>query len=112
MFLAFLLAAAESSSGTFDINYKVIGSGCEDGTSSSNAIIVCGVRRTSPYRLIEPGKDFSPNGAQASVARQRSRWVEEGSVGTGSCGPVGPGGWTGCMQQGWQRARQQRGWYQ
>ena len=112
MFVAFLLAAVASGSDSFDVNYKFTGNGCAEGTASSNAIIVCGVRRTSPYRLIEPDTDFSPKGGRDSVARQRSRWVEEGSVGTGSCGPVGPGGWTGCMLQGWKHGRQQRGWYQ
>jgi hypothetical protein len=113
MLVAYLLIAAGSAAGTLDVNYKFTGNRCEDATATSNAIIVCGVRpRPSPHRLYDPQKDFSPKGPADSVARQRSRWVEEGDVGTGSCGPVGPGGWTGCMQKGWRHGRQQRGWYQ
>jgi hypothetical protein len=86
--------------------------GCEDGTSTSNSIVVCGFRGPSPYRIIEPEGAFAPDGNRASVASERSRWAEGGEVGTGSCGPVGPGGWTGCMAKGWRAGRQQRGWYQ
>jgi hypothetical protein len=30
-------------------------------------------------------------------------WGEGGETGTQSCGPVGPGGWTGCMVREWDR---------
>ncbi len=113
MLAALFLAGADVVAFTSEqIKREAARSDCADATSDSNAIIVCGVRRSNRYRIVPPDMTFDPEGSVESVSRQRSRWVGEGSVGTGSCGPVGPGGWTGCMQQGWQRARQQRGWYQ
>ena len=75
-------------------------------------VVVC-VRRgeRSRYRVPDPPERFDPDGAKASVARERSGWIEEGDAGTGSCSAVGPGGWTGCMIKEWRRQRQQRGWY-
>jgi hypothetical protein len=74
----------------------------------SDEIIVCGRREPDErYRL--PGRDgpFDPAGDEESVMRERERWAEGGETGTNSCGPVGPGGWTGCMVQQWKRANQQ-----
>ena len=34
-------------------------------------------------------------------------WGEGGETGTGSCGPVGPGGWTGCLVREWDRQNAQ-----
>jgi hypothetical protein len=45
------------------------------------------------------------------VLRERMSWIDEGDTGPGSCGAVGPGGWTGCMVKDWKRKRQQaEGW--
>ncbi len=71
-------------------------------------IIVCGRRKPDErYRL--PGRDgpFDPSGDMESVMRERERWAEGGETGINSCGPVGPGGWTGCMVQQWKREGQQ-----
>ena len=113
MMVALFLADADVVAFTSEqISREAGRADCADATADSNAIIVCGVRRANRYRVVPPDMSFEPEGNVESVSRQRSRWVEEGSVGTGQCSPVGPGGWTGCMQQGWQRSRQQRGWYQ
>lgn len=112
MFVALFLAGADVIAFTSDdIRREAARADCADGTSDSNAIIVCGVRRSNRYRIIEP-QDFKPEGNRRSVSSERSRWGDGGDTGIGSCGPVGPGGWTGCAQQGWKRGRQQRGWFQ
>jgi len=74
----------------------------------SDEIIVCG-RRTPDqrYRLPDRNGPFDPSGDTESVMRERERWAEGGETGTNSCGPVGPGGWTGCMLQQWKRDDQQ-----
>ena len=95
-----------------DIRREVAKSDCAGSTASSQSIIICGVRKSNRYRVVPPDMKFEPEGNQVSVARQRSRWTEGGETGISSCGPVGPGGWTGCMQKGWRQARQQRGWLQ
>lgn len=96
------------------IRQEVAG-GCEDGASASDRIVVCGVRRhsgkTGPYRITIPDDGFDVKGNARSVASERSRWVSGGASGTGSCSAVGPGGWTGCLVQGWRQQRQQRGGY-
>lgn len=75
-------------------------------------IVVCGHRDAQRrYQVTDPKAPFDPAGSVNSVARERSRWIEGGETGTGSCSPVGPGGWTGCMLNGWKRERQQQGWY-
>ena len=74
-------------------------------------IIVCGSRKADErFRL--PGRDgpFDPAGDTMSVMRERNSWIEEGDSGTQSCGPVGPGGWTGCMVKQWKRERDQTQW--
>ena len=77
-------------------------------------VVVCGRRDAQRrYQVTDPDAPFDPSGPVDSVARERSRWVEEGDVGIQSCSAVGPGGWTGCAVKQWKRARQQhKGWYQ
>lgn len=74
-------------------------------------VLVCG-RRKADERYRMPGHDgpFDPDEEQQSVMRERSSWAEQGDTGIGSCGPVGPGGWTGCMLKEWERQRQQSAW--
>jgi hypothetical protein len=78
-------------------------------SSGRDEVVVCAKRGRSPYRLPER-KNFDPAGGQESVMRERMRWIDEGAAGIQSCGPVGPGGWTGCMVEGWRRAREQTAW--
>lgn len=77
----------------------------------SDEIIVCGRRKPDErYRLPDRDGPFDPSGETESVMRERERWAEGGETGTNSCGPVGPGGWTGCMVQQWKRQNQQTQW--
>ncbi len=73
-------------------------------------IVVCGQRGRSPYRLPEAAPRFDPSGQDPSVMRERMSWIEEGDSGIQSCGPVGPGGWTGCLVKGWKERREQTAW--
>ena len=45
-----------------------------------------------------------------SVAREHESWGEGGATGIGSCGPVGPAGWTGCIAREQERQRSQYQW--
>lgn len=75
-------------------------------------VLVCGRRNARDrYQVTDPHAAFDPNGPVASVATERSRWVEEGDTGIGSCSAVGPGGFTGCKLKEWKRNRQQGGKY-
>lgn len=67
-------------------------------------IVVCGRDdKRARYRTIDPNAPFDVHGNAMSVMRERSRWIEGGEAGPQSCGPVGPGGWTGCLIQQWKK---------
>ena len=56
-------------------------------------VLVCGRRDTQRrYQVTDLNAPFDPSGPVDSVARERSRWVEEGDTGIQSCSAVGPGG--------------------
>ena len=72
-------------------------------------IIVCANRNhVSPYRLPDRNQPFDPFGDTKSVMNERVGWASQGDVGTQSCGPVGPGGWTGCMVRVGRKAATRR----
>lgn len=77
-------------------------------------IVVCGQRETlKRYQVTDPNAPWDPSSPVDSVARERAEWIAEGDTGIQSCGPVGPGGWTGCTIKQWNRnLNQKRGWYQ
>ena len=78
----------------------------------SSEIIVCGSRkRDERFRLPDTSGDpFDPFSDTKSVMSERIGWAADGDTGTQSCGPVGPGGWTGCMVRGWKQSRDQTQW--
>ena len=79
--------------------------------ASKDEIVVCANRKhRSPYRLAEDVGPFDPAGDMKSVMNERVGWASEGDVGNQSCGPVGVGGWTGCMVKGWKESRDQTQW--
>ena len=81
--------------------------GCETN-SSGDEIVVC-ARRSPNERYRLPRQAWNPNGATASVSRERHSLYEQGDSGIGSCSTVGPGGWTGCAHKAWKAAREQHG---
>ena len=79
--------------------------------SDRGEIVVCGDRQANErYRLPDRDRPFDPSGETESVMRERSRWAEGGEGGIQSCGPVGPGGWTGCIVRKQAREREQYQW--
>ena len=109
--LMFMLIAA---SGAVSIDQAVRDSVAEAECRSragKREIIVCANRNhDSPYRLPDRNQPFDPFGATKSVMNERVGWAAEGDVGTQSCGPVGLGGWTGCMVKSWKQSRDQTQW--
>jgi hypothetical protein len=74
------------------------------GASGGDDVVVCGNRqREERYRMPDRNGPFDPDGDVMSVAREHMSWGEGGETGPGSCGPVGPGGWTGCLVRQWKR---------
>lgn len=101
----FVLAAAPGFAGAVD--QAVAEQVCTTRGSGAD-VVVCGRRdRDEKFRM--PGRDapFDPDGAVKSVMREHMSWGDSGASGIQSCGPVGPGGWTGCMVREWDRQNQQ-----
>jgi len=94
-----------------DVAGEVARQECSSSRGAPDEVVVCGQRgRDERYRL--PGRTvpFDPAGNVESVGRERMRWGQGGESGIQSCGPVGPGGWTGCMVQDWKRQDAQTQW--
>lgn len=77
--------------------------------STDDEVVVCARKPESeryriPERLREGG---SRQARQAWAARARS-FETVGASGTNSCSAVGPGGFTGCLQQIIKKAREER----
>jgi hypothetical protein len=70
-------------------------------------ITVCGRSNDGAGYRLPPRDRFDPAGAIDSVSRERHRMLDVGATGTGSCSTVGPGGWTGCMNNAWREADEQ-----
>ncbi len=78
------------------------------GDSAGDAIVVCGRRdRGQRYRLPDRRPSFDWHGDAKSVMRERMSWGDAGGSGPQSCGPVGPGGWTGCLIRQWKKNDEQ-----
>jgi len=106
MVLLLLLALGAAPDLSTEVTREVSRQECR--AIDSDEIIVCGRRKPDErYRLPDRDGPFDPSGNAESVMRERERWAECGETGTNSCGPVGPGGWTGCMLQQWKREDQQ-----
>jgi hypothetical protein len=108
-----LLILAMAQSGQVDlgaaVSKEVARQECRQ--TDPDEILVCGRRKADErYRMPDRNGPFDPDGDQQSVMRERSSWVEYGDTGINSCGPVGPGGWTGCMVKSWEQERQQSAW--
>ncbi|HET7577358.1 MAG TPA: hypothetical protein VFK19_12460 [Sphingomicrobium sp.] len=77
--------------------------------STDDQVVVCARRpEAERYRL---APKLRPSGTRQEMQSWavRSRSLETvGATGTDSCSPVGPGGFTGCMIQSINQARQQR----
>ena len=97
---------------TAQIKSQVARQECHPSDLSKDEVVVCARRKDRRYRVSE---EFAPTELERqrpNSVRERARWIEGGESGTNSCSPVGPGGWTGCMQNRWKKARQQaKGWY-
>ena len=110
MLMLFLLAASATVPIDQAVKDAVADAECKS-RSATKAIIVCANRNhRSPFRLPDRDGPFDPDGDTKSVMNERVGWAAEGDVGTQSCGPVGPGGWTGCMVKSWKESRDQTQW--
>ena len=92
------------------VEEAVDASECKHRPNASEIVVCANRNHESPYRLPDRDGPFDPYGDTRSVMAERVGWASEGDVGTQSCGPVGPGGWTGCMLKAWKVDRDQTQW--
>jgi hypothetical protein len=110
--LLLALAFAAEPGLAVDVKRAVSEQQCKPrSTADRDDVVVCG-RRSANERYRMPGRDapFDPSGSVKSVAREHDSWGEGGETGIGSCGPVGPAGFTGCIAREQARQRAQYQW--
>ena len=77
--------------------------------STDDAVVVCARRPESErYRIPEKYRPSGPPQASQSWTNKAKALETVGSTGTFSCSPVGPGGYTGCLTQVINQARNER----
>jgi hypothetical protein len=109
----FLLAAAAADPDLgAAASQEVARQECRTRPEPGSEVVVCGRRDGRiRYQVTDPKAPWDPNGQRMGQLRERMTWIQEGDTGSGSCGAVGPGGWTGCMRKRQVRNRQQhKGW--
>ena len=73
-------------------------------------IVVCARKPESERYRIPPNLRLDPNDPANQAWANRAEALEYvGRTGTGSCSTVGPGGFTGCLNQMISQAREERG---
>jgi hypothetical protein len=77
--------------------------------STDDAVVVCRrLPETMRYRMPDQYRDSSSFQEKQSWTNKAKTMQTVGSTGIGSCSAVGPGGYTGCLTQEIQAARQAR----
>jgi hypothetical protein len=77
---------------------------------SGNDIVVCARKPESERYRIPPNLRLDPTDPANRSWADRAQSLEYvGRTGIGSCSTVGPGGWTGCLNQLITAAREERG---
>ena len=77
--------------------------------STDTAVYVCNHRpETERYRLPKSQQLQGTRQQRQSWAKQAQTLTTVGKTGTGSCSPVGPGGYTGCLTQVINQAKRER----
>jgi hypothetical protein len=77
--------------------------------STDDQVVVCARKpEAERYRIPERLRSSGPRQARQSWANKAKALETVGNTGTFSCSPVGPGGFTGCLTQVINQARQER----
>ena len=78
--------------------------------STDDAIVVCARKpETERYRIPERLRQGGSLQSRQAWAARAKTFETVGATGTNSCSPVGPGGFTGCVNQVIKQAFQERG---
>ena len=76
--------------------------------STDDEVVVCARKpETERYRIPEQYRSAGPRGSRQAWASKATEIQTVGATGINSCSPVGPAGYTGCLDQVIRRARQE-----
>lgn len=77
--------------------------------STDDEVVVCARKPESErYRIPEKLRSTGPRQSREAWANKAKALETVGATGPNTCSPVGPGGFTGCLAQVIQQARQER----
>ena len=77
--------------------------------STDDQVVVCARKPESErYRIPEKLRSSGPRQSREAWANRAKQLETAGATGINSCSPVGPGGFTGCLTQVINQARQER----
>lgn len=77
--------------------------------STDDQVVVCARKPESErYRIPEKLRSSGPRQSRQAWANRAKQLETVGATGINSCSPVGPGGFTGCLTQVINQARQER----
>ncbi len=77
--------------------------------STDDQVVVCARKPEGErYRIPEKYRPSGPRQKREAWANRATEIMTVGATGTNSCSPVGPGGFTGCLEQVIKDARTER----
>jgi len=101
-------AAAQSNSKASgdDVGYIIVYGSDPCPRSTDSEVVVCARKPESErYRIPERYRESGPRQTRESWAQKAKSFEYVGRTGTQSCSAVGPGGYTGCLQNMIDRAK-------
>jgi hypothetical protein len=102
-------AEAQSGPGGEGIGYVIVYGNDPCPRSTDDEVVVCARKpETERYRIPQRYRESGPLQTRQAWARKAKSFEYVGRTGTMSCSAVGPGGYTGCLQNMIDRAEAER----
>jgi hypothetical protein len=99
-------AAAQAPGSGDEIGYVIVYGNDPCPRSTDSEVVVCARKpETERYRIPERYRESGPRQTRQSWAQKAKAFEYVGQTGTMSCSAVGPGGYTGCLQNMIDRAK-------
>lgn len=106
---AALLAPADAAAQNASISEIIVYGTDPCPRSTDDEVVVCARKPEGErYRIPERLRTGGPRQSRQAWANKAKALETVGATGTATCSPVGPGGFTGCLQQVIRQAREER----
>jgi hypothetical protein len=106
---AALLAPADAAAQNASISEIIVYGTDPCPRSTDDEVVVCARKPEGErYRIPERLRSGGPRQSRQAWANKAKALETVGATGTATCSPVGPGGFTGCLQQVIRQAREER----